>query len=387
MPRMLWDREVWCLIDNDGRGIRAQCSDPSEDGERVCLWSSDCVKGTRGSRCQPLERVNQCRLPGRRQHLTYEGLRGAGFRFVEAIAEAPPGWMRDARGRVFQYNFDLNRRVWIGTRWHYSHRAPDSDELGRIALSSGLRAEVLSSSMRWRYRYHAMLADVYLNPLQVTGTLLRVDTSHESNTPLFRITTFWPDPERHDTYLNLGWWGELGSIEHSPRGSAQDTMIRIAAGGATLDLWHNPDLSSFVRLRSGVGIDELVLRGPEEVQGRVAITPMVYAEGDTTFDRDGFHHLTVGSGFEAPFIMRDGEDPLATYRFKNEVAYEVIMLAINDQPLTLRATVGGGYRDDVLSSASGWEVNAGIGLRISLWAPARDLAALDRATRELEASE
>lgn len=379
---MEWGKRTYCLEDGPQRKpIRAQCDDKT----KICPYSSACQRLGTGKRCVELERVQHCMYPPSPRKgpdlRTRQAWEQAGFTFVQAIAESPPGWMRDERGRVFQVNFDLHRRVYIGARWPYSLGPGGGQQLGRVGLETGMRAEWLTSSLRTRLRLIAFESEVMLNPLSLKATLVRMDSSHESATPFLRLTTFWPRPKRHDMYLNLGWAFEAAAVEHAPRTSIDETVIRIAGGGVTLDLWHDTDLSSYVRLRTGVAFDYYT-SAAAGVRDRTAVVPMIYGEGDITFDRNGMHHLTFQTGWESPLVFLEGVDgvPIGLVnRFNNEVAYEVILLAINDQPLTLRAAVGGGYRDDLAGAPAGWELTAGVGLRVSFWAPARDLKALERA--------
>ncbi len=380
---MDWDKPIFCMSDEKGRPIRVQCTKRSDDAERVCLWASNCERGGQGPRCRKLERVRSCRHP-HRSHERRMGRIKDGYRFVKAVAESPPGWLRDEQGRVFQYNFDLNRRVWLGAGWPYRLGPGDRQTLNSVGISTGVRVDILTRKLRTRFRVHAFVGDVYLNPLSVDMLLLRMDSSHESDTPFLRLTTFWPEPERHDLYLNVGWWTELVRMEYRPRGIEDWMTMRMLAGGATMDLWHNPDLSSYVRLRAGVAMDAFFDSSGEETRELWAATPIGALEADITADQDGFHHLTFHSIYEAPLIFDTGSaTPRVTHRFANELAYEVILLAINDQPLSLRAAVGGGYRDDLPESVAGWEMTAGLGLRMSLWAPSRDLKAMARARKSL----
>ena len=144
--------------------------------------------------------------------------------------------------------------------------------------------------------------------------------------------------------------------------------MRVAGGGLTFDLWHDATMTNFVRVRAGATADVYVDHR-DDGNTTFAMTPITVLEADFTFDDDGFHHLTFHSGWEAPFELLTPDVTRMRQRFLNELAYEVIVLAINDQPISLRASVGGGYRDDLIAN-NGWEVVAGLGLRASLWAPA-----------------
>jgi hypothetical protein len=53
------------------------------------------------------------------------------------------------------------------------------------------------------------------------------------------------------------------------------------------------------------------------------------------------------------------------------VQYEAIILAINDQPLTLKLAASGEKRDDIPGVPEQWAFVLDAGLRFSLWAPPR----------------
>lgn len=381
--RMDWDLPVTCLHDESGEVfLRYQCRPPrGRETEWLCLYSPGRETHEDEGKGPELERVQWCSASfWIRPDELVEFLRSQlpdGSRLVAGIAEAPPGWRRDERGRVFQVNFDLYRRVYLGTRWYPAVLSPAGTELGRVGLEFGSRIETLSDDLRSRYRIQVLPGEVLLNPLGVSGMLLRFDSSRDADDPFLRFTTFWGTPARHDLYADVGGWFDALGVEYRPRNSDDEIQLRFLAGGLTWDLWHSPDMYSYVRLRLGAAFDDLYL-DRDGVDNRLALGPLAAVEGDFTFDADGFHHLTFGSSYEAPFVWREDGAAAATFtqRFANELAYEVIFLAINDQPLTFRASVGGGYRSDVAEGAAGWELTAGAGLRFSFWVPARDLEAL-----------
>ena len=363
-PKALdWNRPVWCLFDGKGSALFAQCDAKT----KVCLFHRGCFGGTQDERCRPLDRLKTCEEP--EPDHRFEALVERGMTFVPAIAEAPPGWTRDASGRVFQTEFDMNRRVWLGGRWAPSYAPRGREQLGRATIETGIRADVLSHDTRSRYRLRALVGEIALNPLSVDAMLLRFDTSHESETPFVRLTTFWPEPQRHDLYLNVGWWTDVMGVEHRPRDSVDETHLRFVAAGPTLDLWHSADLASFFRLRMGGAFDDLYLRN-SDAGHRLALTPLGALEADILFDDGGMHRLTAASGYQAPVVWEtETSSPQLVHRFINNLAYEVIVLAINDQPVTFRLSAEGGYRSDVLAQAAGWEIGGGAGLRINFWAP------------------
>jgi len=168
---------------------------------------------------------------------------------------------------------------------------------------------------------------------------------------------------------------DLLTVDHRPRGSVGDTQLRIIGGGVTWDLFQDADMTSYLRIKLGVGLDDAFL--DKEERGRFVVAPLAALEGDFSFDDEGFHHLVLSSRFEAAFIedISEGADGLVYHRrFDNELAYELILIAIDDQPITLRVGVTGGYRDDLVEH-NGWEFAALAGLRFSLWASPRDHSA------------
>ena len=58
-------------------------------------------------------------------------------------------------------------------------------------------------------------------------------------------------------------------------------------------------------------------------------------------------------------------------RFKAQLEYERVILAINDQPLSLHVAAGGEKRDDLPGVPNVWAFVFDTGLRFSLWAPPR----------------
>lgn len=287
------------------------------------------------------------------------------------------GWWRDEDGNLFQVAFDMHRRFWLGGGWLGGLTSADDH---RLVLESGFRLDVLADDLRTRVRYRFLESELALSPLSLSARLLAIDTSTESDEPFVRITTFVGTPRRHDLYLSAGWWAELLAVEHRPRGSADDTLLRFAGAGFTWDLWHDADMTSYFRLRAGVALDDILRRGDD---ARFAVTPLVALEADLTFDPEGFHNLVLSTGYEALLFEGPDDGDIDHHtRFVSSVAYELILIALNDQPLTLRVALSGGYRDDLSDpDRDGWALSAMAGLRFSLWAPAPDFAA----RREAEA--
>jgi hypothetical protein len=87
---------------------------------------------------------------------------------------------------------------------------------------------------------------------------------------------------------------------------------------------------------------------------------------------------SASSGTAKKVLLADRLDgrPLRPERLKARVGYELILLAINDQPVSAVVDGRAGWRNDIPNVDAAWEWSANAGLRVSLWAPARRSAPL-----------
>jgi hypothetical protein len=86
----------------------------------------------------------------------------------------------------------------------------------------------------------------------------------------------------------------------------------------------------------------------------------------------GLHYLFADAAYLRPTLLPDGTNPtLPINKLKGTIAYERVLIAINDQPLSFRLTAGGTARDDLAGGARNVEISTTAGLRFSFWAPPR----------------
>jgi hypothetical protein len=363
------DRPFQCLRDGDGRVWRVQCApEGTPSADKICVYAPDSELDSDGSWSQPLERAKACWPSG-----TFEmdALAAQGYRLVPGLADAPYGWVRDARQRVMQVNFDLKRRLYVGGSW-----APAEGEMGRAGVDFGLLIfEHFSpgSKLRLRHRLKLVEGEVLIAPFSARVKLFHYDLSVWRKKPLFRLTTFFGEPRRYDGRLNLGFWVEAADLEVHENGLGQEENLwRYATAAFTADLWQSRDLTSYVRARAGLGLERTYTDMAED---RQALTPHAALELDLSLDRDGFHHVVGEAVWEGPLYY---EAPAAAgdhaQRMRADLGYEVIVVALNDQPFTLRLAAGTSWRDDLprpVEEEPTWDLHATAGLRFSLWAPAR----------------
>lgn len=361
------EHEVNCYGDQDGRIWRVQC----DSSTKVCLYAPDAVLDENGEPARKLQRARYC--PMRSEPFDPAAWQARGYTMKRALADAPYGWTRDARGRVMQVNFDLTRRMYLGGGY-----APTA--VGLSEIESGKRANIdfglLILEMRLgrtRHRLHLVEGDMFLAPFSADVVLLHYDFSRRYRDPVLRITSFFGTPRRHDFSFNLGAWLEAGRLEIRSGDGVQDRLWEMLTVNGTVDLWQSKDLYSYVRLRGGLGFETASLSTDQTTDGRrAAITPGGALEADITFDRAGFHHLGLEIGYENPFYTTvDARVGESARRMNASVEYEMIFLAINDQPLSLHLEVGAENRNDSPIIPARWTARANAGLRFSLWAPAR----------------
>lgn len=367
LPMMDPERPVHCARDKEGLVWRIQCDDVA----KVCLYAANDELDAAGERRKPLERARECSMS---TAFDRDKLEQQGYMFVPGRADAPWGWTRDERGRVFQINFDLRRRLYFGVGY-----TPQKllDNLGnplqnkRSSLDFGLFVfdHLSEGKTPTRHRIRLMEGTVRVEPFSAEVVVAHYDLSRRFFDPLLRITTFVGTPRRHDLHLDLGLWTEAGGLEIHPTPTGHSSIWKHATGMVTLDLWQSPKLDSFLRLRSGVGVEG---QHTEETGYRSAITPASALELDVVADPAGFHNFRIELVHEMPrYLVPIRNDQKLAQRMRARVQYEAIVLAINDQPLTLKLAAGGEKRDDIMGVPDRWAFVMDAGLRFSLWAPPR----------------
>ncbi|HEU0030098.1 MAG TPA: hypothetical protein VFQ53_05680 [Kofleriaceae bacterium] len=362
LPMMDHDRPVFCARDKEhGELWRIQC-DPST---KTCLYAADAELTSSGTRGKDLERARPC------EHdlIDRAKLEAAGFTFVPGRADAPYGWTRDERGRVFQINFDLRKRVYFGVAYTPEKILDNPLHSTRTSIDFGLLSFtwLADGETPTIHRFRFVEGVVHVEPFSAEMVVAHYDVSRRFLDPLLRITTFVGEPQRHDLKLNLGLWTDVGGLEIHPSAFGHSSIWKHAAGQVTVDLWQSDKLDSFVRLRTGIGLEGQYTDGTGY---RSAVVPGSALEIDAVLDREGFHNVRFELSHEMPryFIPLQNGQKLAQ-RLKAKLQYEAIVLAINDQPLTLKLAAGGEKRDDIFGVPDQWAFVMDAGLRFSLWAP------------------
>lgn len=373
--RLSWGVPTECVTDDAGKRWRVQCTDAVGGGaKRVCLAAPAEL-----SNGEPLSRVPACIENGAEGYRRIISSRAA---IVSAVAEAPPGWYRDEEGHVMQITFDLQRRFFLGAGWEPAFDpAGDSRRLGRSRLDMGFVSAWPDERLRRRHVIRALEGDLVLPDLDADGQLFAYDLSQVTDEPILRITTFFGRPRRGDLRLDWGLGLRVLGLDVRPHGVVGVTDLEIGEFHLAWDLWQSKDLYNRVRLSAGAAVGRMWEEQNDESGWRATyLSPdaaIVWFQG---LDRDGFHTVSVGAHWSLPCYYRDGGFVPRT-RAGTDAGWEWILIAINDQPLSLRVEGSLDYRDDLGPADPKWEASAHAGLRFSLWAPAREHAVTPVHTR------
>src|SRR3569832_3014234 len=143
-------------------------------------------------------------------------------------------------------------------------------------------------------------------------------------------------------------------------------LWRHATAQVTVDLWQSPNLDSFARIRTGLGLEGQ----RDDVNGyRSAITESSAFDLDWVLDEAGFNNVRFELSHELPrYFTPTATTPKLVQRFPGNLQYERIILAINDQPLSWKLAAGGEKRDDLPGVFVLWVFVFVFGLWFCLWA-------------------
>jgi hypothetical protein len=297
-------------------------------------------------------------------------------------AAVPAGFYRDGLGRLMQVSFDLGRRVWLGVAYAPRRRPTGEAEIAPASFDFGATYDDLSADGMTRHRFRIFDGEVRLHPFGLDLTAFRYDLSHRYDHPLVRVTTFLGQPERHDLFLNVGLFMEALRFEVAPRGIDGEDAITVGNVQATLDLWQSADLRSYLRLRTGPGVEMRLGQWGDQTRF-VGFFPQATLEGSFIVGRRALQQLTFWLRGDFLRSLTWTARPLpGDWLADGQVAYEAILLAINDQPVSLRLAAQVGVRDDARAPpatdsavtavsllAPGWEWKGTAGIRVSFFSP------------------
>jgi hypothetical protein len=368
-PTLDWDKPIACLVNEKGQSVRVQCE--WTPGGRRCLVAPNALPSG-----EPLEGVQPCSDRG----MKYSELAAKGVTVVSANPEVQPGYVRSASGRPYQVQFDLLNRFYFGLAWaptfHREHVGVDSiAPLSRAQGEMGMHVSLLSPGGRSRHDLRFLEGSVMLTDFEVQGTLFTYDFQHLHRRPSFWITSFIGEPRVYPVSDPLGWGFRLLTLRDRPASNRAVVDSEIAEVHMAWNPWQSADLYSHLRLEAGVSLGKF---WPERAEitrklggGAWYAGPTAAVRLRTSLGRGGLHYLFGDMEYGRPRHLDGPRKGTWFNRFGTTVAYEGVLLAINDQPISLRVGAAGVVRDDLIDGNSTLELKLTTGLRFSLWAPTR----------------
>jgi hypothetical protein len=369
LPRLDWNKPIRCMLDDDGKPVRVQCG--VHDGGKRCL-----VAPTLGDDGHELRRLNTCQQDGAH---AYDALKRAGVPLVHAIAESPPGYARSDAGRAYQVAFDMLDRFYIGAAWAPTFQRPDPRipappgfPLGRARVETGFTASVLSPHGRSRHDFRVLEGSASFSDFHVNGQLFAYDYQQVHRRPTFWLTTFFGEPKVFPGRLPLGFGFRVLRVEDRPPSFRRALDLELAELHLAWSPWQSADMYSHLRVEAGADVGKhLEDRAQGFGAGAWYVGPTAAVRSRLALGEGGLHFLFVDVDWARPLVAAGDLAARALMRVDASFAYEGVLVAINDQPISVRLAATGSSREDPGTQVRSVELGASAGLRFSFWAPPR----------------
>jgi hypothetical protein len=375
-PRLRWTEPVRCIRTPTGDVVRVQCDDPAT--QRRCLVAPNQMEGG-----ADLRHVQECSVI--EDSTAYKALVDAGTRLEPALPETPPGYERTPNGRAFQVKFDLLNRVYVGASWIPSFQksdarlpSPDSGSpfgLGRGQAETGLHISALSPHGRSRHDFRILEGTATFKDLEINGLLFAYDYQHLHRRPAYWVSTFIGPPRVYPVSTPLGWGFRVLAINDRPPAFRDTLDMEMVEAHAAWDPWQSSDLYSHIRVEAGADIGEFWEKRSQLTKGlRTGVAYSGFSgaiRSRFSLGQGGLHSVQMDVTWRRPTLLGGEHAGESSNRVNATFAYEGVLIAVNDQPFSVRLAATGSTRDDPAAGARSFELGFNAGLRFSFWAPPR----------------
>lgn len=371
-PQLAWDKPVRCITNEKGAVVRVQCE--TRDNQLVCLKApNDSPYGGEVDHTKPCDSVEPVDA--------LKKLEKDGAKMVTAVAEAPPGYARASTGRAYQVKFDMLNRIYLGASWVPTFQLTSkslfspSDSLGRGQAELGMQISYLSHRGRSRHDIHILEGTATFADLEFRGLLFSYDYQQLHRRPAFYLTTFFGHPRLYEVAPPLGWGFRVLRVNDRPPAFKNTLDMEFVEGHLAWNPWQSDDLYNHLRIEAGVDIGKFWEDRNEA--GKGLGTGTLYAGVDVAaklrvaLGDSGLHNIFVDANFSHPTYLDGIKKGASANNLNLKLGYEGVFAAINDQPLSFRASAEGASLEDPFKGERNVEVRAMVGLRFSFWAPPR----------------
>lgn len=374
-PTLQWDQPIACVTDGDGKVVRVQCHELPGGGRRCLVAPNEQTPSG-----DELQQVQPCA-----QLLDVHDLAELSTKDTEvvtAIAEAPPGYARAENGRAYQVQFDLLDRLYFGLAWAPTfQRHPSSIEtapglpFARAQVEIGIEASLLSPGGRSRHDLRFLVGSATLSDFELRGTLFSYDYQHLHVRPSFWLTSFLGEPKVYPISMPFGWGVRVLTLLDRPASNREVVDSEVLEMHLAWNPWQSDEMYSHLRFEVGAGLGEFWDKRGKVTRdfggGAWYAGPTAAIRARTSLGKGGLHYAFVDMEYSRPRHLQGPRAGTWFNRLSTTIAYEGILLAIDDQPISLRIAASGSSRDDLLTGSNNVELKVLTGLRFSLWAPPR----------------
>ena len=289
-------------------------------------------------------------------------------------AAAPPpdadasDWVRDADGRRMRVGFDPGSRAYLGVAWSPTAAGTEL-ALGASMFELGWLTRTRqddASGVSWKLEHALFLAELGFGSgsareLPLEATLYEGRFVRWSRDGALTIPT--TPPTRLSIPFDLGAHVVVGRARTTPRDPAHVFAIDAVRAELVLDFWRTRAVGSAFGLEFGADYHLRIPRADGD-DGSVVHRVAPFTEGALHFH----HEWDLGKGL-VDLRVEGGTAWTSAGRWASwagaTAAWEVVVLAINDAPLSLR--IAGRWRFETPSAASDAPhvLEASVGLRFA----------------------
>lgn len=380
-PKQLeWNTITDCIY---REGIKADIHMQCDHVKKTCLLAEAKVFKPEGgddgplvSTTQDAARVNTCYTGNDESSLAL--LREAGYTLEAALLEAPYGYKRDHRGRIFQRYFDLRSRAVIGVG--YVAHIEDAALTNSLHIQTRSMHEHYSTHTGKRHRFEFLQGTMLIDPLRINAKLFEYTMGRSGREPLLYITEFFGEPSRHDIYMNVGWGIKLLEFDYRsmeraieapevddagmelPAEIRDQRFLDIAQLKLQWEILQGAALEDYVALQLGGGLGSR-LRGKDAAY----VYPEIGFQAKWLASPRGLVELSTRGS------VRYAVEPVtgsAWLRATAAASAEWVFLSVSDQPISLFVEPQADWLEYRGASDALRELRVTSGIRFSLFTPA-----------------
>ena len=281
--------------------------------------------------------------------------------------EVPEGYMQDEYGRITQVTFDLRRRFHVGVSSMTRFDAEDSYSMANsLALETGGSNDFLDLEYGHRHRHRFLEGRLILNPLEVDMLFYSYDFSRSTPGSPIWITTFIGEPRRFDVPIEVGVGATLGRLHYRATEAGDLMLFDLLSGRVNWEFYQGKNLENYVLLSTGggFGLRHLDSSGTTEAYA----FPEVGLRAVWSLGERGLTQIALDGRMKWAWELSTQESWMMG---QAGLSAEQILIAINDQPLSLYVEPHARLTQFEPADLDGVDYRVMAGVRLSLFVPTR----------------